>query len=150
MMRSRILVLLACAAIMSACAASYGKLVSSPVSRDQYQQQTLPSDLQYYYCGRSGLPYAVVGIDDTYPFNDRLWFRIDTMDDVYKKIYNLSDLHPNASFMRAADILDPAGRRIGVWFSFYHHTPVRIDPDSGMLEIFSPYDPNEDEGLILN
>jgi hypothetical protein len=52
--------------------------------------------------------------------------------------------------MRAADILDPAGRRIGVWFSFYHHTPVRIDPDSGMLEIFSPYDPNEDEGLILN
>lgn len=146
MMKTRILVLLAGAVMMSACAASYGKLVFNPVSLDQYQQQTLPSDLQYYYCGRSGLPYAVIGIDDTYPFNDRVWFKIESMDEVYTKIYNLSDLHPHAHTMRAADILDPAGKRIGVWFSYYHYTPVRIDPETGILDIFNPYDPNEDEG----
>jgi hypothetical protein len=52
--------------------------------------------------------------------------------------------------MRVADILDPGGRRIGVWFSYYHHTPVRVDPDSGVLDIFNPYDPDEDEGPILD
>ncbi len=145
-MKSRILVLLAGAVMMSACAASYGKLVFNSAFLDQYQQQTLPSDLQYYYCGRSGLPYAVIGIDDTYPFNDRVWFKIESMDEVYNKIYNLSDLNPHAHTMRAADILDPAGNRIGVWFSYYHHTPVRIDPETGILDIFNPYDPNEDDG----
>jgi hypothetical protein len=137
-------------ALIGGCTGSYGKLVTSPVSLDQYRQQALPADLQYYYCGRSGLPYAVVGIDNTYRFNDRVWFKIDTMDEVYKKIANLSDLHPNARFMRAADILDPQGRRIGVWFSFYHYTPVRVDEDSGILNIFNPYDPDEEQGLIWN
>jgi len=144
----RIMLLLAGLILIGACAGSYGKLATSPGFLDQYLQQTLPADFHYYYCGRSGLPYAVVGIDDTYQFNDRVWFRIDTMEEVYKKIDNLSDLHPHARFMRAVDILDPDGTRIGVWFSFYHHTPVRVDPDSGMLDILNPYDPNEDEPPI--
>jgi hypothetical protein len=147
-LKKRILLLLAGMVLMSACAGAYGKLVTSPASLNHYRNETLPADFNYYYCGRSGLPYAVVGIDDTYPFNDRVWFRIETMDEVYKKIANLSDLHPYARSMRAADILDPGGKRIGVWFSYYHHTPVRVDPDSGVLDIFNPYDPNEDEGLI--
>jgi hypothetical protein len=144
-------ILPAAAAMLFACMGSYGKLISSPAVLDQYQRQILPAGFQYYYCGRAGLPYAVVGIDDTYRFNDRLWFKIDTMDQVYEKIRHLSDLHPDATDMRAADILDPGGNRIGVWFSFYHHTPVRVDPQTRVLEIFNPYDPNEDEfGLIWN
>ncbi|MDZ7665781.1 MAG: hypothetical protein U5K27_10730 [Desulfotignum sp.] len=147
-MSKHVILLLAGMVLIGACAGSYGKLVTSHVSEDQYRQQTLPADLDYYYCGRSGLPYAVVGIDDTYRFNDRFWFKIQSMDEVYEKIYNLSDLHPYARSMRAADILDPAGKRIGVWFSYYHHTPVKVDPDSGVLDIFNPYDPDEDKGLI--
>ena len=145
-MSIRFILLLVGMVFINACAGSYGKLVTSPVSGDQYRQQSLPADFDYYYCGRSGLPYAVIGIDDTYRFNDRVWFKIEPMDEVYQKIANLSDLHPHARSMRTADILDPDGRRIGVWFSFYHHTPVRVDPDSGVLDIFNPYDP--DEGLI--
>jgi len=147
-MSRHVILLLAGMVLMGACAGSYGKLVTSQASEDQYRQQTLPADLDYYYCGRSGLPYAVVGIDDTYRFNDRVWFKIQSMDEVYEKIYNLSDLHPHARSMRAADILDPGGKRIGVWFSYYHHTPVKVDPDSGILDIFNPYEPDEDKGLI--
>ncbi len=101
------MLLLAGMALVGACAGSYGKLVTSPASLDRYRHQTLPADLQYYYCGRSGLPYAVIGIDDTYRFNDRVWFRIDTMAEVYEKIENLSDLHPGARTIRASEILDP-------------------------------------------
>ena len=142
-----ITVLMLAGAVMgAACMGSYGRLVTSPVTLDHYQQRTLPANLQYYYCGRAGLPDAVIGLTDTYVFNDRLWFRIDTTNAVYEKIRNLSDLHPNATSMRVADILDPGGKWIGLWFSFYHHTPVRIDHRTGVLDIFSPYDPNEDDG----
>jgi len=147
-MKKNAMLVLAGLVLIGACAGSYGKLVTSPASLEEYRQQTLPADLRYYYCGRSGLPYAVIGIDDTYRFNDRVWFKIESMDKVYEKIYNLSDLHPFARTMRVADILDPGCRRIGVWFSYYHHTPVRVDPDFGVLDIFNPYDPDEDERLI--
>ena len=149
-MSRHLILLLAGMVLIGACSGSYGKLVTSPVSKDQYRHKTLPADLDYYYCGRSGLPYAVVGIDGTYRFNARVWFKIESMDEVYEKINNLSDLHPHARNMRVADILDPGGRRIGVWFSYYYHTPVRVDPDSGVLDIFNPYDPDENEELILD
>ncbi|MCF8092831.1 MAG: hypothetical protein K9K40_10290 [Desulfotignum sp.] len=139
------IILLTAAAMIFGCMGSYGKLVSNPVTLDLYRHRTLPADLHYYYCGRSDLPYAVVGINSTYLFNDRLWFKIESMDQVYDKIKKLSDLHPGATTMKAADIMGPGGDRIGVWFSFYHHTPVQIDPHTRQLEIFNPYDPNEDD-----
>ncbi|MFN2358312.1 MAG: hypothetical protein ABR534_11285 [Desulfotignum sp.] len=137
--------LLVVSVMVAGCAGSYGKLVSNPVIMDQYQTGSLSDEYQYYYSGRSGLPYAVVGIDKTYQFNSRLWFTIDSMDQVYKKISNLSDLHIDATRMRAADILDHNGKLIGVWFSYYYYTPVRINPETGVVEIFNPYDPNEDD-----
>ncbi len=137
--------LLVVSAMTAGCMGSYGKFVSNPVIMEQYQTGTLSDAYQYYYCGREGLPYAVVGIDKKYQFNSRLWFAIDSMDQVYRKISNLSDLHPDASRMRAADILDQNGNLIGAWFSYYYYTPVRINPKTGMVEIFNPYNPNEDD-----
>lgn len=138
------MLLLAAFAMTAGCAGSYGRFVSSPAVQKQYNTSSLPDAYQYYYSGRSGLPYAVVGINDKYQFSSRLWFKIDTMDQVYKKISDLSDLHADATRMRTADILDHKGNKIGVWFSYYYYTPVRINAETGTVEIFNPYDPNED------
>ncbi len=137
--------LLAAVIMIAGCMGSYGKLVSNPVIQEQYLTRNLSDAYQYYYSGRSGLPYAVVGIDPKYQFNARLWFKIDDMEQVYRKVRNLSDLHPDATRMRAADILDHEGNLIGIWFSYYYYTPVRIDPKTGEVEIFNPYDPNVDD-----
>ncbi len=137
--------LLAAFAMIAGCMGSYGELVSSPATQEQYHTRSLAETYQYYYSGRSGLPYAVVGINKKYRFNSRLWFKIDTMDQVYQKISDLSNLHPDATRMRTADILDHKGNKIGVWFSYYYYTPVRINPETGVVEIFNPYDPNEDD-----
>ena len=139
------MVLLAALAMTAGCAGSYGKFVSSPAVQKQYNTSSLPDAYQYYYSGRSGLPYAVVGINNKYEFSSRFWFKIDTMGQVYKKISDLSDLHADATRMRTADILDHKGNKIGVWFSYYYYTPVRINPETETVEIFNPYDPNEDD-----
>ena len=138
-------VALAAFIMIAGCMGSYGKFVSNPVIQKQYNTKNLSDAYQYYYSGRSGLPYAVVGIDPKYQFNARLWFKIDDMEQVYRKISNLSDLHPDATRMRAADILDHEGNLIGIWFSYYYYTPVRINQKTGVVEIFNPYNPNADD-----
>jgi len=36
------------------------------------------------------------------------------------------------------------GNNIGVWFSHYRYSPVRVDQEARMVEVFNPYNPNED------
>jgi hypothetical protein len=126
--------------------AGAGKLQPNPALLAQYRGNALSKTYNYYYCGRSTLPYAVVGIDNTYGFNDRLWFKIESGQAVYEKISNLSDLHPDSFPMAGSDILDGQGNKIGVWFSHYRSTPVRVDNETRMVEVFNPYNPNERVG----
>lgn len=136
--------------IMTGCAGSYGKLQFNPGLVSLYKEGALPKDYVYYYCGRSSLPYAVVGIDKAYGFNDRLWFKIQSEQQVYEKISHLSNLHVNSGPLASSNILDENGQKIGVWFSYYRHSPVRVDPETRVVTVFNPYNPNEDDHMGFN
>ncbi len=125
------------------CLGSSGKLQFNPSLLEQYRSQALSKTYNYYYCGRSTIPYAVVGIDADHGFNDRLWFKIESEQEIYKKIGNLSELHINSGPLTGSDILDGEGNKIGVWFSHYRYTPVRVDSETRMVEVYNPYNPNE-------
>jgi hypothetical protein len=130
--------LMALSFMTAGCMQSYGKFVSNPVILDRYQTGTLSNTYHYYFSGRSGLPDAVVGIDSNYRLKGRLWFKIETMNQVYEKIGNLSDLNADATALRTADILDHQGNLIGVWFSYFFYAPVNIDPETRTVEIQDP------------
>ncbi|HKL00544.1 MAG TPA: hypothetical protein VJ943_09825, partial [Desulfotignum sp.] len=123
-------------ALITGCMGAYGKLTSNPDILHQYQTSTLPETFQYYFSGRSNLPDAVVGIDKTYQFQGRFWTKMITVDQVYEKIGKLSTSYPDSNRMQAADILDNKGNRIGMWFSYQHYAPVKINPKTGMVEIY--------------
>lgn len=123
-------------ALITGCMGSYGKLSSNPDILHQYQTNTLPETFQYYFSGRSNLPDAVVGIDKTYQFQGRLWTKMNTVNQVYEKIGKLSKSYPDSNRMQSADILDKKGNRIGMWFSYQHYAPVKINPKTGMVEIY--------------
>lgn len=137
--------ILACLVLIG-CAGTYGRLSQDPDLLARYENHQLPADYTYYYIGRSTIPYAVVGIDPAWEFNKGFWSGIGTMDEVHHKIDNLSDLHPRAWDVTASHILDHQGNKIGVWYSYYRHTPVKIDAEKRMVTVYSPYNPNEDEG----
>jgi len=128
---------------LTGCVATSGKLQSNRALLDQYKNKALSRGYNYYYCGRSTIPYAVVGIDTAYGFEDRLCFKILSKEAVYQKIGNLSDLHMNSGPLSGSDILDGQGKKVGVWFSRYASTPVRVDQETRMVAVFNPYDPNE-------
>ena len=137
-----IVLFLALSAMITGCAGIYGRLASDPVIFDQYRAGALPENYQYYFSGRPGLPDAVAGIDENYQLQGRLWFRIEPMTAVYQKIRNLSDLNPEATTLRTADILDNHGNKIGGGFSYYYYTPVRINPENRVVEILDPNTPS--------
>jgi hypothetical protein len=145
---ARIITILLALSLMTAagCMQSYGRLSSNPVILEHYQTGNLAESYDYYFSGRPGLPDAVVGIDGNYRLKGRLWFKIEPMSQVYDKIRRLSDLNPDATTLRTADILDDQGKKIGVWFSYYYYTAVRIDPETGTVEIMEPYGPGGRSG----
>lgn len=132
------MVLLTLFLLTAGCMQSYGKLATNPVVLERYRTGALSDTYQYYFSGRPGLPDAVAGIDGNYRLQGRLWFKIETMDEVYEKIGSLSNLNPDATALRTADILDKQGNKIGVWFSYFYYAPVQIDADAGIVEIQDP------------
>lgn len=118
----------------------YGTIQEDPALETAVKQkQTLP-DYQYYYNGRSHLPYAVIGIDPKYTLISKYWFKIDTKDQVTRKSSHL--MPTGASHVTFGRILDSTGNQMGIWFSEYRNTIVRFG-ENNSVEIFSPYSPNK-------
>lgn len=129
---------------LTGCAGNYGALKFNPDLVEQYKQKNLPEDYNYYYCGRSGLPYAVVGIDPTYEFDEKFWSEIESREEVYKKIYHLWELYSGSNILMGSDILDMDGTRLGIWFSHYSYSQVKFDQETKVVTVFNPYNPNHD------
>ena len=122
------------------CMASYGRLKTNPDLTDVFKNRRVLPDYNYYYCGRADLPYAVVGIAPEYDFQDRVWHKIETKEEVYEKAAGV--LAWNDIWSRGAEILDPSGNRIGIWFSYYHSTTVKVGPENKVW-VYNPYSPNK-------
>lgn len=128
--------------VISGCAGAWGSLKINPELALGLENAALNPDYAYYYCGRSGLPYAVVGIDKAYTFEGRFWFKIDDMAEVYKKIDHLADLEAGQTIRYTKDILAKDGRVVGVYFSYYFATPVSVDEGTKQITVINPYKPS--------
>ncbi|HCY85291.1 MAG TPA: hypothetical protein DHV36_09180 [Desulfobacteraceae bacterium] len=129
--------------LLYACSANYGSLMRNPALPGLYENRALLPDYNYYYAGRSNLPYAVIGLEKQYQFSTMGWFKIEDHDDVYDKISRLDD-RPDigvSNTMVSADIIDQDGNKIGIWFSYYHHTVVKTDPGTKTAVVLNPYSP---------
>ncbi len=128
-------------AVTGCVSGTYGTLKTNGALMGQCKDKTLPGDYQYYYCGRSGLPYAVVGIDRDYTFETKFWFKIESKEDLYNKIGKLSDHSLDSTIMFSKEILGPDGKKIGIWFSYYNTTPVKVDSQTNSVAVYNPYKP---------
>jgi len=133
-----VFVLMAALMIIPGCMADYGSLKGDPALTDVFLNEEALPDYDYYYNGRANVPYAVVGIDPQYEFQDRVWHRIETRADVVKKAVNIRAV--DREWIQGAEIVDPSGKRIGIWFSWYRHTTVKFGSENKVW-VYSPYSP---------
>ncbi len=136
-------VLLMLGFILSGCFKAYGNLRGNPSITLQFKEAQVPEEYRYYYNGREFMPYAVVGIRPDIRFNSRMWTPVDPKGEKFKRMLNFMYFPYHQEDPVGSEILDPQGRQIGIWYSTYRHTAVKVEKD-GSLSILSPYVPERE------
>ena len=133
---------------LGACAGPYGHLRSDAQVTHLFESNTVPEDYNYYYDGRANMPYAIIGLKPEYTLTSRLWepFSPNTttfnyaVRFVYERPAGEASYPPYGSL-----ILDDKGQTVGIWYSRYRSTGIRVTPDKKVI-IHSPYN---EEGSIF-
>ena len=126
-------------AMISGCFENYGRLKRNPEVTRAFEENRVQDDYRYYYYGRSNQPYVVVGIDPEYHMESYMWREVDHRTDVFKDmIYWIwTDITYYYNPEYGADILDPGGEKVGLWYSpvwwaairFHENNRIEIMPD---------------------
>lgn len=124
---------------LSGCFENYGRLKRNPEVTKAFKNNQVENDYRYYFYGRSNQPNVIVGIDQEYHLESFMWREVDHTTDKFKDmIYWIwTDITYYYNPEMGADILDPAGNRVGLWYSniwwaairFHENKRIEIMPD---------------------
>ncbi|MBI5063135.1 MAG: hypothetical protein HZB87_06655 [Desulfatitalea sp.] len=132
---------LALSLLLWGCASgSYGRLTFDREVTRMFTDNAVPADYRYYTSGRSGMPYAIIGIAPEYELVTRWWDPVtpntkefESKVDFIWDPYVWYRLYP----AQGSWILSPAGEKIGVWYSMYPSTSISVN-EQRQVEIYSP------------
>ena len=132
--------------LVAGCAGQYGQLRHDPNVTGKFVQKQMHAGYNYYYTGREVLPYAIVGIKSDYTLDTKFWKPIErgtgAFERMVDRLYGSQHYPP-----RGAEIVDPRGAHVGLWYSVYAMTRIRFDPGN-QVNVFSPYSPSRHSGLF--
>ena len=127
--------------IAAGCAAGrYGRLYHDAEVTRMFRLNSVPEYYNYYINGRSNLPYAIIGIDPRYRVEGANWEPVaPNTDEFADKVAFVwrPDIWEKWDPAEGAWIKAPDGEKIGIWFSMYPYTTVKME-DGNRVAIFSP------------
>ena len=134
--------------VMAGCTGAYGRIQADASVTTMFQQGNLPDDHKYYAIGRSGQPWAVIGIAPSYTLLSTIWRPVpndsEDLATMIRQTWTDPSLNLNSP-PRGGVIASPEGTRIGLWYSSFAFTNVKMEGDNGVY-VFSPYQPGPLEG----
>ncbi len=123
---------------LGACTmANYGKLKSDPEVARQFQAYRVLPHHNYYYRGTFGQPVAIVGIDDKYRLQSKLWLKIDPASKDFRTLIEKVSLQGGGGVIQpwGFAILDAAGNRVGVWYSAIRAATIEVHEDGTITRL---------------
>jgi len=117
---------------ISGCFENYGRLKRNPEVTKAFKTNQVENDYRYYYYGRSNQPLLIVGIDPEYHMKTFMWREVDhTTDKFADMIYWIwTDILYAYNPEFGADIHDPQGKRVGIWYSGIWWAAIRFHEDN--------------------
>jgi hypothetical protein len=108
---------------------NYGKLESTPAVKQSFETYQVLPNHKYYFRGSKSRPTVIVGINENYELNLKLWVPVDPNSEDFRVIIDRVSLQ---GMGRAVEpwgfrILDPAGNDVGVWYSAVSNAAVKIN-----------------------
>jgi hypothetical protein len=98
--------------------------------------QVLPNH-KYYYRGVSSKPTVIVGIEETYELNLKMWVKIDTESDNFRRLIDIVSLQGMGNPVEpwGFRILDSKGNYAGVWYSALRAAAVDITDNRQIVNL---------------
>ena len=132
-----IILLTACisvSGVITGCLENYGRVKRNTEITRIFETDNMPSNYNYYYYGRTNMPYVIIGLDPDYNLQSRMWRKIEPGTEQFKRmtywVWSDYDYYP-----RGADIVDPSGKKIGIWYSGARWAAVKMKDDQGNIMI---------------
>lgn len=121
-------------AAITGCSGSYGRLKPSLEIEKMFEEHKVLDDHRYYYSGSDVKPNAIIGIDNSYTLNSTLWKPVDLTSEQLKKWIDFMTHYRGYSLTNYGSlILDPTGKRLGVWYSPWNWTTVKMESDKSIV-----------------
>jgi hypothetical protein len=115
---------------LSGCAISnYGQLKSNPEVKQSFESYQILPNHKYYYRGVKSRPTVIVGINENYELNLKMWVQIDPESEDFRIIIDRVSLQGMGGTYEpwGFRILDAAGNDVGVWYSALSNAAVQIN-----------------------
>jgi hypothetical protein len=130
--------------LLTGCVYNYGSLQKSRDITRAFESYKMLEGYRYYYSGRQNKPSAIIGVHRDYSFSSKFWTEIELTPSAFKKavsrLYPLSGSPPYGAY-----IIDPNGKRAGIWFSSIYFATIKLEDDNRLV-IYSPEPVDEGEG----
>jgi hypothetical protein len=111
---------------------NYGRLKSNREVADSFKAYQILPNHKYYYWGAPNNPVAIVGINENYELNLKMWVEIDPESDRFRKVIDMISMQgmTNAYQPWGLDIFDHAGGHVGVWYSAITTAAVNVNENN--------------------
>jgi hypothetical protein len=111
--------------------------LSSEVSQIFETHQVLPNH-RYYVSGSNTRPDAIIGIDQNYSLDTRLWREAADLgsEQLRRWVDQINGFRPPTRTLGSA-ILSANGEQVGVWYSHFNSTTVRVEANNQIM-VFPP------------
>lgn len=120
--------------LVTGCFENYGRLKHNTDVTRAFINNQIEQDYKYYYYGRTNMPYAIVGIDRDYHMQSRVWREVDHDTEQFKKmILRVWDDVFLPFYLSGADITNPSGKKVGVWYSGIWYAAVRFEENNRIV-----------------
>jgi hypothetical protein len=106
---------------------------------NQFMRYEVIPDHRYYFSGGYAKPNAILGIHKDYQLVSTLWQPVQiSTEQLEKWIRTIApDSYRGPAGYFAAYILDPTGKRVGIWYSIQSYTPIRF-LEGNKIEVITP------------
>ena len=123
---------------LSGCTMSnYGMLKPNLEVKQSFETYQILPNHKYYYRGASSKPTVIVGINENYELNLKLWVQIDTESDNFLRLIDIVSLQGMGTTIQpwGFSILDNAGNYVGAWYSAIRAAVVDINENRQIVNL---------------
>ena len=124
---------------LTGCAGNYGSFMRDEQVAQAFKTNQLPTQYKYFYNAHHNLTYAILGIDPKYKLESQFWREVEPNTEEFKQIWSRVWEDYNR-YTYGANLIDPAGNTVGVWYSAVNTASLRFYEDNEVeVLLHSPF-----------